>query len=207
MTGACCPCIEEDEDTGGKDREKRKDGMIRCATIREEKDNGGVEISEEMGGLPLGSKTIGQLVVEAKEKAGAELRWWDQGDHDSEVTEKGKKLTIKRREVWVNEDLSTIKEGETMSAITQHRKTCKKYKEEQGQDGECICEQKEEEGVETPNVNHKAHQCTNCDKIRFMGAEAHCRQCTAIDEEGSLMKELKPIRQENDEVTPTYPSQ
>ena len=92
-----------------------------------------------------------------------------------------------------------------MSAITRHRKTCEKYKEEQGQEGECICERKGEEGVEAPNVNHKAHQCTSCDKVRFMGAEAHCRQCIAVSKEESIMKEIKPNRQEDGEVTITLP--
>ena len=96
MMGACCPCMKEDEEKSGKDQKQRKDGMIRCATSREENDNGEVEISEGMGNLPLGGKTIGQLVAEAKEKAGAELRWWDQGDHNSEVTKNGNKLTIKK---------------------------------------------------------------------------------------------------------------
>ena len=127
-TGSCCPCMEQEGEQSTKERKERKDGMARCVVEKRGKENEDCEIviGEGEGKAPLGGKTIRQIVDEVKEEIESELEWWERREDDVEGKKVERNMTIRTREVWINENVSTIEEREMMSGMTRHKKICNK---------------------------------------------------------------------------------
>ena len=76
-----------------------------------------------------------ELIDELKDEAKGKIKWSDENEKGETNPEEKKTMTMRLKEIWISENMSAIKEGEIINSLSRHKRTCKKYRNEQGFEG------------------------------------------------------------------------